>query len=45
MVAEEGCDSTSRERQYKTRFKKWQLEKNVDSKRIKAIVQIEKIAA
>ena len=36
------ADLTSRERQYKTRFKTWKLDKNVDSKRMEAIVQIQK---
>jgi hypothetical protein len=36
------ADSTSRERQYKTRFKKWKLEKNIDSKTMEAIVQKQK---
>ncbi|KAK3901056.1 Clr5 domain-containing protein [Staphylotrichum tortipilum] len=30
------------ERRYKTRFKTWKLDKNVDSKRMEAIVQIQK---
>ncbi|KAK3304971.1 Clr5 domain-containing protein [Chaetomium strumarium] len=32
----------AKERQYKARFKEWKLEKNIDSKRMEAIVQIQK---